>query len=157
LCVAPSRAAPTIDTADIALDRLSSVASADDRRVGGGCESGLNVPIYDLRMCGRVIQSAGPIGYAIVEGLDVNDSRPSNYPRRWNGAPSQELLVIREKHKTGERSLDLLRWGLIPYWRQDPTGGRKPINAKAETVARLANVPGSIPKAPVHPPGRRLL
>jgi hypothetical protein len=25
---------------------------------------------------------------------------------------------------------------LIPYWCKDPTGGRKPINAKAETVAR---------------------
>jgi len=30
----------------------------------------------------------------------------------YNGAPSQELLVIRENHDTGQRSLDLLRWGL---------------------------------------------
>jgi putative SOS response-associated peptidase YedK len=29
------------------------------------------------------------------------------------------------------------RCGLIPYWFQDPTGGRKPINAKSETVDRL--------------------
>jgi putative SOS response-associated peptidase YedK len=36
-----------------------------------------------------------------------------------------------------ELSLDPLRWGLIPYWCQDPTGGRKPINAKSETVDRL--------------------
>jgi putative SOS response-associated peptidase YedK len=70
----------------------------------------------------------------------VHDSRLSNYARRWNGAPSQELMVIRENHKTGERSLDLLRWGLTPYWRQDPTGGRKPINAKSETVARLPTI-----------------
>jgi putative SOS response-associated peptidase YedK len=27
--------------------------------------------------------------------------------------------------------------GLIPYWCKDPKGGRKPINAKAETVATL--------------------
>ena len=88
-------------------------------------------------MCGRVIQASGPLRLALVDGLDVRDSRLSNYPRRWNGAPSQELLVIRQNHRTGERSLDLLRWGLIPYWCQDPTGGRKPINAKSETVARL--------------------
>jgi putative SOS response-associated peptidase YedK len=88
-------------------------------------------------MCGRVIQSSEPLRYAIVDGLDGRDSRLPNYQRRWNGAPSQELLVIRENHKTGQRSLDLLRWGLIPYWRADPTGGRKPINAKSETVARL--------------------
>jgi putative SOS response-associated peptidase YedK len=97
----------------------------------------MDVPIYVLRMCGRIIQSSGPLRYAIVEGLDLRDSRLSNYPRRWNGAPSQELMVIRENHKTGERSLDLLQWGVIPHWCKDPTGGRKPINAKSETVARL--------------------
>jgi hypothetical protein len=88
-------------------------------------------------MCGRVIQSSGPLRYGIVEGLDVHDSRVHNYPPRWNAAPSQELLVIRRNHQTGEVSLGPLRWGLIPYWCQDPKGGRKPINAKCETVDRL--------------------
>ena len=88
-------------------------------------------------MCGRVIQSSGPLRLAIVEGLDVSDSRLGNVPRRYNAAPSQELLVIRQNHKTGKRSLDLLKWGLIPHWRSDPLGGRKPINAKAESVLRL--------------------
>jgi hypothetical protein len=46
-------------------------------------------------MCGRVIQSSGPLRLAIVEGLDVSDSRLGNIPRRYNAAPSQELLVIR--------------------------------------------------------------
>jgi len=55
-------------------------------------------------------------------------------PRRYNGGPSQQLLVIRENHRTGERSLDLLTWGLIANWCLDPKGGRKPINAKAETI-----------------------
>ena len=88
-------------------------------------------------MCGRVIQSSGPLRYAIVDGINVRDSRFHNYPPRWNGAPSQELLVIRRNHKTGEISLDPLRWGLIPYWCKDPAGGRKPINAKCETVRDL--------------------
>jgi putative SOS response-associated peptidase YedK len=60
-----------------------------------------------------------------------------NYPPRWNAAPSQELLVIRRNHKTGEVSLDPLRCGLIPHWCKDPAGGRKPINAKCETVHKL--------------------
>jgi putative SOS response-associated peptidase YedK len=84
-----------------------------------------------------VIQSSGPLRYAIVDGMNVRDSRFHNYPPRWNAAPSQDLLVIRRNHKTGEISLDPLRWGLIPYWCNDPKGGRKPINAKAESVREL--------------------
>jgi putative SOS response-associated peptidase YedK len=34
-------------------------------------------------------------------------------------------------------TLDPLRWGLTPSWCNDPKGGRKPINAKCETVATL--------------------
>jgi putative SOS response-associated peptidase YedK len=88
-------------------------------------------------MCGRVIQSSGPLRLAIVEGLNVSDSRLANVPRRYNAAPSQELFVIRQNHKTSERSLDLIKWGLIPYWCQNPKGGRRPTNAKAESVAML--------------------
>jgi hypothetical protein len=76
-------------------------------------------------MCGRVIQSSGPLRYGSVAGMDMRD------------APSQDLLVIRRNHDTGVVSLDPLRWGLIPHLCQDPTGGRKPINAKCETVHRL--------------------
>lgn len=83
-------------------------------------------------MCGRIVQASGPLRLAIVDGLNVRDDQGSNLPRRYNGAPGQDLLVIRENHKTGERSLDLLRWGLIPHGLQDPSGGRKPINAKVE-------------------------
>jgi putative SOS response-associated peptidase YedK len=89
-------------------------------------------------MCGRVIQSSPPFRLATAEALDVRASRFHNYPPRWNGAPSQELLVIRRNHHTGELSLDPLRWGLIPYRCEDPKGGRKPINAKCETVRTFA-------------------
>ncbi len=69
--------------------------------------------------------------------MDPRDTRVHNYPPRWNAAPSQELLVIRRNHATGEVALDPLRWGLIPHWCSDPKGGRKPINAKCETVRDL--------------------
>ena len=67
------------------------------------------VPIFDP--CGPVVQSSGPLRYAIVDGLNVRDSRVSNYPPRWNAAPSQELLVIRRNRETDQVSLDPLRWG----------------------------------------------
>src|ERR1700747_1367616 len=88
-------------------------------------------------MCARVIQSSPLTRLAIIEGIDVRDRRVHNYPPHWNGAPSQELLVIRRNHHTGEVSLDPLRWGLIPHFCDDPKGGRQPINAKCETVATL--------------------
>ena len=88
-------------------------------------------------MCGRVIQRSEPLAFAIVDGIDVRDSRLHNHPPRWDAAPSQELLVIRRNHKSGEVSLDPLRWGLIPNWCNDPQGGRKPINAECETVHTL--------------------
>jgi putative SOS response-associated peptidase YedK len=62
-------------------------------------------------MCGRVIQSSGdPVRLAIVDGLKVSDSRIGNLRPRYNAAPSQEVPVIQENHKTRERSLDLLKW-----------------------------------------------
>src|SRR5438874_1746826 len=64
-------------------------------------------------MCGRVIQSSGPLRYAIVDGMNVP---------RWNAAPSQELLIIRRNHKTDEVSLDPLRWGLIPIGAMSVSG-----------------------------------
>jgi putative SOS response-associated peptidase YedK len=86
-------------------------------------------------MCGRVVQASDSLRFAFVDGLDVPDSRAK--PPSYNVAPSQLLYVIRESHETGQRTLELLRWGLIPHGCEDPEGGRKPINARAESVARL--------------------
>jgi hypothetical protein len=77
-------------------------------------------------MCGRVIQISGPLRYAIVDGMNVRNSRVHNYPPRWNAAPSQELLVIRRNHQTGEVSLDPLRF----CWCKDH---RRPLGQWALT------------------------
>jgi putative SOS response-associated peptidase YedK len=42
--------------------------------------------------------------------------------------------VVRYDAKAGERSLDLLRWGLVPYWAKDLKVGFVNINAKAEGI-----------------------
>ena len=89
-------------------------------------------------MCGHVVQASGPdlLGLRIVNSSEGRDRRGGNVPPRYNAAPSQELFVIRRNRDTGERTLDLLKWGLIPYWmKQKPKP--PPINAKAETVHKL--------------------
>lgn len=88
-------------------------------------------------MCGRIIQASPLLQLAIVDGLDVRPDSRGNFAPRYNGAPGQEHLVIRVNRKTGERSLDPIKWGLIPHWCADPKGGRKPINARSETVGTL--------------------
>ena len=89
-------------------------------------------------MCGRVVQASGPdlLGLRIVNSFEGRDRRGGNLPPRYNAAPSQELWAIRQHPDTGERTLDLLRWGLIPYWMKAKPKP-PPINAKAETVAKL--------------------
>ncbi len=86
-------------------------------------------------MCGRITQKSDPR----VLALDVATLIEPLYeaPPRYNGAPGQEHWVIRQHPKTGERTLDRLWWGLVPSWVKEAGGGRKPINAKAETVASL--------------------
>lgn len=85
-------------------------------------------------MCGRFTQKSA------MNRLGLGLVRPNphgGFVARYNAAPGQEHWVIRQNPKTGERTLDALFWGLIPHWCKDSTGGRKPINAKAETVSKL--------------------
>ena len=94
-------------------------------------------------MCGRVIQTSPPdqLALRIYSGIEDRDNRVKidrsrNTRPRYNAAPTDELWILRQHPETGERSLDLLKWGLIPYWCQEKPKP-PPINAKAETVGRL--------------------
>jgi putative SOS response-associated peptidase YedK len=49
-------------------------------------------------------------------------------------APTDSLPVVRYDAKAAQRSLDMLRWGLIPYWAKDIKVGVANINAKAEGI-----------------------
>lgn len=55
-------------------------------------------------------------------------------PRRYNIAPSQDILAVRAI-EGGERNVSLLHWGLIPSWSKDEKSHFSMINARAETVA----------------------
>ena len=41
-------------------------------------------------------------------------------PTDLNMAPTQDAMVVRHHPETGERHLDLLKWGLLPYFTKDP-------------------------------------
>ena len=82
-------------------------------------------------MCGRVVQKT-PLGEIRVL-FETANPVPNAAPT-FNGAPTDTLPVVRLDHD-GRRSLDLLRWGLVPWWAKDIKMGVRCINAMAETVA----------------------
>ncbi len=49
-------------------------------------------------------------------------------------APTDPLPVVRYDPRAGERSLDVMRWGLMPFWAKDIKVGFANINAKAEGI-----------------------
>lgn len=79
-------------------------------------------------MCGRFTLTLSPDDLAEFFGL----SKVQSFGPRYNIAPSQEVVAIRVEE--GKRKLDLLRWGLIPFWAEDSKIGYRTINARAETV-----------------------
>ncbi len=83
-------------------------------------------------MCGRFI--AERPAAEIAELFQTRNAVP-NYPARYNVAPTQPVLAVRFNPKTRERSLDALRWGLVPHWAKDLAIGSSLINARCESIA----------------------
>jgi putative SOS response-associated peptidase YedK len=85
-------------------------------------------------MCGRYDNLIARDGY---RGLFRAGRLPnSNFPPRYNVAPTDQISIIRIDPRDGEREVALARWGLIPFWmKQKPKVPH--INARAETVHKL--------------------
>jgi putative SOS response-associated peptidase YedK len=66
--------------------------------------------------------------------LDPAASADPNIAPSWNVAPTDPLPVVRYDSRAAERSLDLMRWGLVPFWAKDLKVGFANINAKAEGI-----------------------
>lgn len=81
-------------------------------------------------MCGRYASFLPADALAQLFGT-VN--RLPNLQPTWNMAPTIGAPVVR-MHGS-ERHLDVLKWGLIPYFTKDLNKARKPINARSEAVA----------------------
>lgn len=80
-------------------------------------------------MCGRYVTKAA----AELERFWNITRGGMVFGGAYNAAPTQRLPVIRVLD--GERSLDLMRWGLIPSSAKDARTGANLINARGETVA----------------------
>jgi len=84
-------------------------------------------------MCGRVRLSSDVSEIKLVFSIPPQRPTPNVAPS-WNVAPTDPLPVVRYDTRAGERSLEVMRWGLIPFWAKDIKVGFANINAKAEGI-----------------------
>ena len=82
-------------------------------------------------MCGRY-SLAGPDPSALRERFPIGER--VEVRRRFNVAPGDAVLAVTTDREGAPRG-DVLRWGLVPHWADDPDRlGLKLINARAETM-----------------------
>jgi putative SOS response-associated peptidase YedK len=89
-------------------------------------------PVRCRPVCGRYRRTTRGEELAKLYGVAIPLAR--DVPISWNIAPGQDVLTLRFNAETGKRSLDALRWGLVPHWAKDPKVGHRLINARSETV-----------------------
>lgn len=53
----------------------------------------------------------------------------------YNLAPTRMAPVVVYNQEMQRRELQVMKWGLVPFWAKDAKIGNKQINARAETVA----------------------
>ncbi len=79
-------------------------------------------------MCGRFTLTLDPgeLQELLNLGPFIHIVKP-----RYNIAPSQPVPIVKDPVK---RDIELYRWGLVPFWADDPKIGFRMINARSETV-----------------------
>ncbi len=93
-------------------------------------------------MCGRFVSARKRL--ELLEEFGIERDRVADGPdpepeADYNVAPTRRVFAVVERPaRDGEpaaRELRVVRWGLVPSWAKDPSGGGRLINARAETVA----------------------
>ena len=90
-------------------------------------------PRYARAMCGRARLSSDVSEIKLVFSVPPHRPTPDVAPS-WNVAPTDPLPIARYDARAGERALDVIRWGLVPFWAKDIKVGFANINAKAEGI-----------------------
>jgi len=108
-------------------------------------------------MCGRFVSARKRL--ELLEEFSIERDRVADGPDSepdpdYNVAPTKRVYAVMERRPRDEkhdhqhdqerdqepeqspaRELRVVRWGLVPWWAKDASGGGRLINARAETVA----------------------
>jgi putative SOS response-associated peptidase YedK len=81
-------------------------------------------------MCGRFVSSTPPD--ELARYFQVAEVAEAVLDPSYNVAPTNDIYVVLESG--GLRRLDVVHWGLVPFWAKDINVGNRMINARAESL-----------------------
>jgi putative SOS response-associated peptidase YedK len=95
-------------------------------------------------VCGRYAATKNPA--TLAAEFDAVDTTGENAPKPdFNVAPTKQVMSVVTRHPRDddgqpdpdhtERSLRVMRWGLVPHWAKTKGIGSKMINARSDTAA----------------------
>jgi putative SOS response-associated peptidase YedK len=95
-------------------------------------------------LCGRYASTKNPATLAAeFDAVDATEDAVKGPD--YNVAPTRNVVAVVQRHPRDEegepdptrteRSLRMMKWGLVPAWAKDAGGGAKMINARSETAA----------------------
>lgn len=94
-------------------------------------------------MCGRYAATKDPA--KLVEEFAAVDLTEGRVRADHNVAPTKNVVTVVQRYprddegqvlddESAQRSLRMMRWGLVPFWAKDPSVGSRMINTRAETA-----------------------
>ena len=100
------------------------------------------LPWDDGRVCGRYASIKAPADLA--DEFRAVDATDGAVVVDYNVAPTAPIIAVVQRHPrdaagvpdpgTTERTLRMMRWGLVPSWSKDATGAARMINARSESA-----------------------
>lgn len=94
-------------------------------------------------MCGRFAsarQTQDLLDAFLIDPTLPLDDELQSWHASWNVAPTHTVRMVIEQPPRATpdaepvRQLRTARWGLVPSWAKDPSGGARLLNARSETV-----------------------
>ncbi|MFJ5957147.1 SOS response-associated peptidase [Paenarthrobacter sp. NPDC092416] len=72
----------------------------------------------------------------LLADFDAELEHELELEKSWNVAPTDAVPIVLERLVDDglKRQLHVARWGLVPSWAKDPSGGARLINARSETL-----------------------
>lgn len=83
-------------------------------------------------MCGRMTSTSDSDKLAEYFDVDETTESAATMQPSYNVAPTDQILVVAEHH--GKRQLGTMKWGLVPFYDKNGSGGAQRINARADTI-----------------------